>query len=596
MGSGLVTGALAALALAASAAPAAADCKLERIVELPVTMQGPRPVVTGRINGQDVRLFADSGGFFSMLTPGAVARLGLKAGAAPFGLRVKGATGEAQVRAVTVKEFSFQNIPIRNIDFLVAGEDEAGLDGTLGQNVLSGVDAEFDFANGAIRLFRTEGCGGRPLAYWDKTGTWSELSYLPPDHNDRQVDGTAYVNGVRIRVIFDTGSPRSVLSLDAARRAGVTRDDPGAVAAGFTTGIGGRPVDTWIAPVQSFKLGQEEIRNTRLRIGDIDLDGADMLLGADFFLSHHIFVARGQRKIYFTYNGGPVFLLDRAGGTGPPPAPAPAPAPAVAPPPGQAAAAPDETEPHDAASFGRRAAAFASRGELQRALQDYDRAIALDPKDAGLRLERAQARARAGQAVPAMDDLNQALQLDPSNAQAHIGRGAMRLASHDARGAAADFDAADKLDPMARLEAGGVYLNAGLFRDAVGQYDAWTLAHPKDPRMGEVLNARCWARALGGLELDKALDDCDAALKLRRASDVLDSRGLVRLRLGQYDQAIADYDAALKLQPKGAWSLYGRGLAEVRKGLKTQGEADMTAAAALAPRVPALAKRAGLQP
>ena len=49
----------------------------------------------------------------------------------------------------------------------------------------------------------------------------------------------------------------------------------------------------------------------------------------------------------------------------------------------------------------------------------------------------------------------------------------------------------------------------------------------------------------------------------------LDSRGLVRLRMGDLDKSIADYDAALKLQPHSAWSLYGRGLAKGKKGLTT---------------------------
>jgi hypothetical protein len=36
-----------------------------------------------------------------------------------------------------------------------------------------------------------------------------------------------------------------------------------------------------------------------------------MLLGADFFLSHRIFVSNEQHKVYFTYNGGPVFSASR---------------------------------------------------------------------------------------------------------------------------------------------------------------------------------------------------------------------------------------------------------------------------------------------
>ncbi len=69
-------------------------------------------------------------------------------------------------------------------------------------------------------------------------------------------------------------------------------------------------VRTYIAPFASFKFADgEEIKNARLRVADIDFEIADMLIGADFFLSHRIFVGNNQGKIYFTYNGGPVFDL-----------------------------------------------------------------------------------------------------------------------------------------------------------------------------------------------------------------------------------------------------------------------------------------------
>ena len=32
-----------------------------------------------------------------------------------------------------------------------------------------------------------------------------------------------------------------------------------------------------------------------------------MLLGADFLHSHHVLISNSQNRIYFTYNGGPVF-------------------------------------------------------------------------------------------------------------------------------------------------------------------------------------------------------------------------------------------------------------------------------------------------
>ena len=33
----------------------------------------------------------------------------------------------------------------------------------------------------------------------------------------------------------------------------------------------------------------------------------DVLIGADFFMAHHVYVANSQGKLYFTYSGGPVF-------------------------------------------------------------------------------------------------------------------------------------------------------------------------------------------------------------------------------------------------------------------------------------------------
>lgn len=60
-----------------------------------------------------------------------------------------------------------------------------------------------------------------------------------------------------------------------------------------------------------------------------------------------------------------------------------------------------------------------------------------------------------------------------------------------------------------------------------------------------------------------------------------DSRGLVHLRLGNLDKALADYDDALKLDPKFAGAHYGRGLAKIKKGDKAGGDADIAAAIAI---------------
>jgi tetratricopeptide (TPR) repeat protein len=57
-----------------------------------------------------------------------------------------------------------------------------------------------------------------------------------------------------------------------------------------------------------------------------------------------------------------------------------------------------------------------------------------------------------------------------------------------------------------------------------------------------------------------------------------DSRGLTYLKMGQWDSAIADYNSALRINPKLPTALYGRGLAELKKGNSAGSSADITAA------------------
>jgi tetratricopeptide (TPR) repeat protein len=65
----------------------------------------------------------------------------------------------------------------------------------------------------------------------------------------------------------------------------------------------------------------------------------------------------------------------------------------------------------------------------------------------------------------------------------------------------------------------------------------------------------------------------------------LDSRGLVYLKLGQFDSAINDYSEALRAEPTMATALYGRGLARIKKGDSAGGNADLAAAAKLEKKI-----------
>jgi tetratricopeptide (TPR) repeat protein len=621
-----------AWALLAASAAYAEPCQILRTPDIPVTMSGLRPTVHTQINGQDALLAVDSGAFFSFLTPAAAEQFKLPRLSFP-GLYVEGVGGGESAGVVRVRKFTFIGKTWDDVEFVVAGSDfGGGAVGLLGQNVLRIADVEYDLANGVIRLVRPKGdCKRTALAYWADAAKqpYSVIDIESATAVQPHTKSVAYLNGVKIRVLFDTGAAQSILTLGAAKRAGITPTSAGVTDGGESYGLGHRLTRTWITRFASFKIGDEEVQHAQLRFGDINLLDSDMLIGADFFLSHRIYVASSQNRLYFTYNGGPVFDLsairapaaaDQTGtaqaapaGKGAAPAvPAqsgtrPADAAAAA---GQAVAAEGVKSdidarldrPADAAGYARRGAASAARHDYDAAIADLTRACELAPTEPDYFYQRGMAYWGKRQLDRALADFDHAISLKPDHTDSLLARASLRTSRHDAPASVtADLDAADRALPKeadARLHLGSLYDDAEQPAAAVVQYTKWIDSHPQgDLRMPVALNARCWARALTGQALDLAIADCNAALRMKpNTAAFLDSRGLVYLRQKNYDKAIADYDAALRMQPKIAWSLYGRGLAKQRKGITAEAEADITAAKALEPKIADTAGKYGITP
>lgn len=583
-----------------------AACKLTRLIELPVTMVDSKPIVAAKINGVDAAFVADSGAFYSMLSAANAAALKLKTYATPPGLRVMGIGGETSVSLAKVKVFTLAGIAIPNVEFLVGGGEVGGGVGVLGQNVFRVGDVEYDLAHGVIRVMREEDCGKANLAYWARgTGdTVSLMDIQPTTPLSANTVGSAVINGVKIRVIFDTGASTSYLSLHAAKRAGISVDSPGVKYAGESRGVGRSLIQTWIAPVASFRIGDEEIRNTHLRISEALIESADMLVGADFFLSHRIYVSTKHNQLFFTYNGGPVFSLavapaPAADSADVPPAGAGVPTPKADP---AATAGSEDTQ--NAAEFSRRGAALAARRNFAAAFAAFNRACELAPQEPDYFYERGTAYAEDHQRAAALADLDHAIQLRPGHVPALLRRAEIRFGGGGSPQAIDDLDAADRFaekEADARLRIAEVYAAADRLSAAKTQLDLWIAAHGTDARLGIALSERCRARTLLETELPQALDDCNAAFKHSdkkavSSASLFSARGLVRLRLGDYPRSIADYDAALKLRPHDAWALFGRGVDEVRSGQPVQGKADMAAAEALWPAVTSEFVKHGIHP
>ena len=237
-------------------------------------------------------------------------------------------------------------------------------------------------------------------------------------------------------------------------------------------------------------------------------------------------------------------------------------------------------------------------GDHDLALQDFDAAIRLKPESAEAYQGRGMALIGKHDYEHAIEAYDLAIARKPANlAEDFAERGTAYAESHDYSRAIADYKEAIRrggewFEVIYNLRM--AYDQKGDFVGAIEADDAMIRLRPAD---GGALNSRCWHRAEADIELEAALTDCDSArLLIPGSPEVLDSRGLVLIRLGRFDEAIGDYDAALKIVPKFPSSLFGRGVAKSRKGDAAGAAADVASARAIDPNIAAAFAKFGVAP
>ena len=561
-------------------------CHLAAYGTLPVEMIGRRATTMVKINGHDTRFVLDTGAFYNIMSHANALALGVRLRSAPFGFRIGGVGGSAAAEFGEVKEFGILGATLKDVGFIVGGTDIGN--GLLGASLLDVADLELDLAHGKVTLFKPEHCDKSALAYWS-TGRNYNVSDIEPliSQNDRRTFVGVIINGKKVRALLDSGAGATVLSRAAAERVGINLDAPDVKTGHVSMGIGSRMVKTWIVGIDSFSVGTETINRSQMQVIDSTMGNGrtDMLLGVDFILAHHMFVANSQGKVYFTYNGGRVFSLAKAPNDSDKPD-------------GGSVAGSNDTEPKTAPDYALRGEADLSRGEPNAAVADLDAAIRMAPDQATYYLDRARAYASEKQPTAALADLDKSLSLDPKNVDALLMRAEHRLAHKDRAGAAVDVAAAKALVPAGSTQArliASLYIRLDQPAVALPMLDDWIRLHRGDAMLGAALNERCWARSLSNQMLDDALSDCRKAIKHDGEKPAyLDSLGMVQLRLGHYAESIKAYRETVAQLPRSAWSRYGLGLAEIRSGDVAAGKADLVAARAVDPKIDAELAKYGL--
>jgi tetratricopeptide (TPR) repeat protein len=167
-------------------------------------------------------------------------------------------------------------------------------------------------------------------------------------------------------------------------------------------------------------------------------------------------------------------------------------------------------------------------------------------------------------------DLTSAVQLDPPSVELYAARGYFYMRRSRFTEALGDFLLGVKLasdNARARFGAGRAQAALGNYAEAIGYYDAAIKLARRDP-------SYYLARGEAYIHLDQprsAWNDFDSAINIRLPRMVdryyaLLGRGYASLMMTQYENAIADFDNAITLDPRAVNALLWRAYAREKNG------------------------------
>ena len=171
-------------------------------------------------------------------------------------------------------------------------------DGLLGADLLLGFDMDIDVPGGALTLYRPRICPETRPPWPDKaieiTGVRARRDRLVVPFTLDGLEGTA---------LLDTGATHNVLSLDFARRLGLTDQVLQADPAFSQRGVGPSAVTARLHRFRLLKIGPAIQHNPALTILPGDTGFGDALIGEEFLQGRRIWLSFRNRQVFVSPRG-----------------------------------------------------------------------------------------------------------------------------------------------------------------------------------------------------------------------------------------------------------------------------------------------------
>jgi tetratricopeptide (TPR) repeat protein len=225
-----------------------------------------------------------------------------------------------------------------------------------------------------------------------------------------------------------------------------------------------------------------------------------------------------------------------------------------------------ELNPDFALGYNDRGTVYAAQGELERAIREYNKALELFPNYVEAYSNRGKAYAEMGDHAQGLKDQNKALELNPDFVEAYNNRGTVYAARGDLDNAIKDFNKTITLNPY----YADAYNNLGLARQAIGDVDRAIENYDKaialKPGLAEAYYNRANSFSAKG-DFETAIIDYGKALELNsHYAEAHNNLGLALQAKGDLESAVKHYNKAIELKPMLVEAYYNRGNYYLMKG------------------------------
>jgi tetratricopeptide (TPR) repeat protein/S1-C subfamily serine protease len=240
-----------------------------------------------------------------------------------------------------------------------------------------------------------------------------------------------------------------------------------------------------------------------------------------------------------------------------------------------------ELNPNFAMAYNNRGLLYSDQQKYDLALSDYDKAIEINPNYANAYSNRGGLYYNQQKYELAISDINKAIELNPNYAEAYYNRGILykNLQKYDL--ALSDYSKAIDINP----NDADAYYNRGLLYKNLQKYDLALSDYSKAIDINPNDADAYYNRGLLYIDLQKyelALADWNKAIKINpNDADAYYNRGNLYIDLQKYELALSDYNKAIDINPNYANAYNNRGILYAILGQPEKAKIDLQQAAIL---------------